>query len=434
MHFILRYGGKCSHIAALLYKLHDLQVRGIKQIPIAASCTSRQQQWHKPRGPCITAEPVMKCVFAKAETDREGRQRSPVRTKLYDARGTKGSCVMNAEEIDNIRKSSQSTAPFSYLLKRVHSDSHSATLVSTVFGDVELGCPLSYQLSDFGTSSCEFHNFTIPPCQALHINTEASSEFPNLPLFSLENEAISPYPRNLSMKQVKLLNDLELSLSEAWELEKCSVQQNKCDIWHKGRCQRLTASNFGGVIYRRSVPSTSFLRAIFDHNQIRAASLTYGLNHEKVACDLYVEKLTKSLKRNIKVFQSGLVVNPAICFLGATPDRKVIDKQEHTSNFGLIEIKCPFKYRNVSVVEAASNSDFCLESCDGKIQLKRNHPYFIQVQGQMALSCLLWCDFVVYTSKSLFVERLRFDPVCWYSRILPDLEKFYYIYALDYLC
>ena len=43
-------------------------------------------------------------------------------------------------------------------------------------------------------------------------------------------------------------------------------------------------------------------------------------------------------------------------------------------------------------------------------RLKRNHAYFTQVQGQMGVTGCEWCDFIVYTSKGLYVERIQFEP------------------------
>ena len=91
----------------------------------------------------------------------------------------------------------------------------------------------------------------------------------------------------------------------------------------------------------------------------------------------------KKVNHDITVYQSGLVVNPAFFHVfGASPDGKVVDKNA-TDNFGLLEIKCPFKYRNNLPSEAVGNADSCLELTAGRPRLKRSHEYFYQVQGQI---------------------------------------------------
>jgi hypothetical protein len=78
-----------------------------------------------------------------------------------------------------------------------------------------------------------------------------------------------------------------------------------------------------------------------------------------------------------------------------------------SSPFGFLEIKCPYKHRSVSPAEACSVSGFCCSLWeDGKLALKPNHPYYAQVQGQMAIGGRKWCDFVVYTTKKYLCNVL----------------------------
>ena len=66
---------------------------------------------------------------------------------------------------------------------------------------------------------------------------------------------------------------------------------------------------------------------------------------------------------------------------------------------------------------------FCSElTAAGKIHLKRKHPYYYQIKGQMAIGARPWCDFIVYTSKEVSVERMRFDQELWEQDLLPKLE------------
>ena len=57
-------------------------------------------------------------------------------------------------------------------------------------------------------------------------------------------------------------------------------------------------------------------------------------------------------------------------------------------------------------------TSFYCQCVNGVVRLKREHNtgYFAQVQGQLALSGLSWCDFVVYVyltgSRSMNVERI----------------------------
>ena len=50
-----------------------------------------------------------------------------------------------------------------------------------------------------------------------------------------------------------------------------------------------------------------------------------------------------------------------------------------------VEVKCPYSIRNQSVLEAWNETSF-LEKAYGKIQLKRNHKYYTQIIGQLAMT------------------------------------------------
>ena len=78
----------------------------------------------------------------------------------------------------------------------------------------------------------------------------------------------------------------------------------------------------------------------------------------------------------------GLVVNPLLPWLGASPDGIVHDPLK--APVGLLEIKYPYTHRLSTVEDVASDSSFCAELLDGKVTLKKNHKHFYQVQGQMA--------------------------------------------------
>ena len=45
--------------------------------------------------------------------------------------------------------------------------------------------------------------------------------------------------------------------------------------------------------------------------------------------------------------------------------------------------------------------------------LKKDHAYYTQVQGQLALTGAEWCDFVVYTHKGLIIQRIYFESAFW---------------------
>ena len=65
---------------------------------------------------------------------------------------------------------------------------------------------------------------------------------------------------------------------------------------------------------------------------------------------------------------------------------------------------------------------------DGKLMLKKEHAYYFQVQMQLALCKLAYCDFVMWTNKDLAVERISADEHFFRSR-LENLQHFF-IYGI----
>ena len=126
--------------------------------------------------------------------------------------------------------------------------------------------------------------------------------------------------------------------------------------------------------------------------------------------------------------KAGSVISKDFPFLGATPDACVHDPSR-TNQYGLVETKCPYKYRNILPEQAALKSDFCsyIVEKEGKniLQLRISHMYYCQVQGQMAISKRKWCDFVIYTTKGITVQMIEFNPAVWTNDLLPKLVAFF---------
>ena len=92
--------------------------------------------------------------------------------------------------------------------------------------------------------------------------------------------------------------------------------------------------------------------------------------------------------------------------------------------FGLVEVKCPYTHRHVTPTQVCRDKGFCsalVVGVDGKehLALRRSHLYYSQVQGQMAITGRSWCDFVIFTEKSISVERILFDCDIRQTELLP---------------
>ncbi|KAK7093101.1 hypothetical protein V1264_008751 [Littorina saxatilis] len=142
----------------------------------------------------------------------------------------------------------------------------------------------------------------------------------------------------------------------------------------------------------------------------------WGRDHEAAARRQYFNRMTKCHHPLTIVSECGLLVDTAHPYLSTSPDG-LVSCPHCSPSRGVLEIKCPYTHRNETVEEACKDNTFCCRLVDGKVMLKRNHKYFSQVQGQMAITGRQWCDFVVWTMKEMTVERIVFDKEMWESSI-----------------
>lgn len=138
---------------------------------------------------------------------------------------------------------------------------------------------------------------------------------------------------------------------------------------------------------------------------------------------------SKAKQNQVNLFPSGLVINPKCPWLGCTPDRKVFDlgvEEQGLSPFGLLEIKVVKEgatdFENVAYLTKDNDSNV--------LKVKRNHDYHYQVQCQLALTGLEWCDFFSYINDTtFFCERIMFDPI-FFQTAKDRVDYFFFTYFL----
>ena len=155
---------------------------------------------------------------------------------------------------------------------------------------------------------------------------------------------------------------------------------------------------------------------MFSAKEIHAAPVDYGKRHESVAKGKYLEKYKER-----HFHDCGFVVNKQFAFLGASPDGKICDD----GKTGIIEIKCPFSARNMTVATACEElRDFFMLPVNDTFQLKRSHDYYAQVQGQLMVTGSEFCEFIVYTQCDIQVERIKPD-IPFMTDMLEKLSIFF---------
>ena len=350
-------GGHCNHVLDLIFLLNDLSNSGTLDIPSDRTCTSSPQSWHIPRAASVCPLPIIGTHYARSATDNipDNRKKDPIRCKLYDARAPFARQGMGRETIMtevNYLKGKDKKPPFSYLLE----DQEPTMQINTVFGNMPLGSCLSYQLQDFGRPGTKFFSTRniVKPANSLQCGG-----YPDIPIILPGQTAydFGELPENFASY---CRNYLSIESMEAHSMEKRTVLQGECKEWLTEHEKRITASNFGRIIYRIQRPSESMLKSIFKSKDLsNVRSISHGKSKEKVARTIYSNKMLKKVP-NFAVNDAGLSVHPSFPFIGATPDGKVYDPSENPP-YGLLEIKCSFSKRKDTFVQASSDGIFILK-------------------------------------------------------------------------
>ena len=193
---------------------------------------------------------------------------------------------------------------------------------------------------------------------------------------------------------------LEVTLDQIREIDRTTTEQSSLPTWFSARRYRLTASVFGRILKRKpTTPPDALVKELLNSKVFTNRAIEWGKINEPVAIKKYHEKQGTSGDSGIILAKAGFVISKQFPFLGASPDGYVYDPSS-LNQYGLVEVKCPYKFRFHTIESAAAYPEFCLtqtKNPDGTltIQLKLTHDYYSQVQGQLAITERKWCDFVV---------------------------------------
>ena len=205
----------------------------------------------------------------------------------------------------------------------------------------------------------------------------------------------------------------------------------------ESRQMRITSSNTHKIFVRKrnhKVLATSLLNPL-DQSQIPIVqkNLNHGVMYEPVAREKYLDILKHQFQRQISLRETGLVIQPSLFWLAASPDGVICDNA-HNSQIGLIEIKCPYSKCDYYPNDLLNDDKFYVGSRDGVPYLKPDHSngYFSQIQMAMGLSQAKFCDFIVYTFKGMIIIRTEFEPT-YFVELINKLNMFYKTYMLPEL-
>ena len=237
------------------------------------------------------------------------------------------------------------------------------------------------------------------------------------PLVLLYEETIFSYP-DLLKKCEQVYKDMTLTAEQVKTVEEKTRDQSGSKLWFQQRAGRVTASKLRSVLHTKVTdPSKSLISSIcYDPESTRfySKACMYGCEHEDDARKVYCEVMNKE-HNSFSVTKCGLFLDISQPFIGASPDGMV-----HCSccGKGALEIKCPYSCKDKTLEEACKEKSFCLLSEDGNLILKKDHMYYYQIQMQLKVCQVLYCDFVVWNKGQLLRQRIMYD-----SQFIEDALK-----------
>ena len=166
-------------------------------------------------------------------------------------------------------------------------------------------------------------------------------------------------------------DDIDSLTEKIKHLENIPQPAQRTDEWYKFRKGRITASDFGTVLEVNPYSSREQLimkKCGVEQPFTPGPAIIHGVKYEDVAVAIYEQR------NRVNVKEYGCIPHPTLSYLGASPDGICYYDSENREYIGrMLEIKCP-KSRKLN--------GFVPEY------------YLAQVQGQLEVCDLEYCDFL----------------------------------------
>ena len=217
----------------------------------------------------------------------------------------------------------------------------------------------------------------------------------------------------------ELTQAMALTEAQRESLNIATMKQSESSEWLDQRHGRITASNFHRVCTRMrtlqdnsSADPSALISSLMGYlPELKTVAVKHGKAMEPHAKKAY-QKLQKAYHRKFSSEDSGLLIHRTLPYVGASPDLLVscCCGESKCPPKGICEIKCPESIKDQA--PTCKNWSHLVEK-DGVTSLKKTSLYYTQVQGQMAVAGVNYCDFFVYTDKGHHLERIMFDYDFW---------------------
>ena len=220
-------------------------------------------------------------------------------------------------------------------------------------------------------------------------------------IFSKMFSNVGPITATALLLEEGALKDFYLSAvrvqkDQIENIERKTRLQNN-NVWKHERALRITASRAHELFTYKGQSWDLKISKFLTPSKYKSAAMVYGSKTEECARMCYASM------RKCKVMKVGFVIDAEQPWLGCSPDGYVAEQSR------LLEIKCPFNGKSMTLSEMLKTVKYLDENLD----LKQNHSYFTQVQISMAVCKINVCDFILYS---------KYDNKCHITTISLNVE------------
>lgn len=222
-------------------------------------------------------------------------------------------------------------------------------------------------------------------------------------LYSEKNKNLTAQELDAKCENVK--QTMKVTQAEVDYLAESTIKQSSSPVWHEQRTGRVTASVAHNVLHTKpDNPALSIIKKICHPNSapINTPAISWGREKESEAIKAYTDTIT-AMHSDCTVTRTGMKICVDKPFIGASPDAIISCKCHGT---GVVEVKCPYTFRDTSVLDMLTNKECCLTD---SYALKPSHPYFTQVQQQMLVFHCEYCHFVLWTNQGCVITCVPRD-------------------------
>ena len=442
--------GCCNHVTATLYCLEEYIYSGLYEDDLKG-CTDKLQKWNQPRKRNVEPRPTDEVTPSKQEYGIEKRPKvhrvnswdcRPVSKRIVDpnkARNMKNRLSLLEQKKINAADEALSSAITPIEKKKASQTKSMLTRYGT-------SCFLQL-LDEEAPSVIENRIETMKLKRQGRLERAAAQRKKFLDELSALQQCVGhdhSYSCSLDSSKASTSKDempfvhqdmvdnlyrnhVCLSAEACNKLEASTRTQSHSEHWHNERKLRITASIMKEVCHRKATTSCeAFVRKKLTPRHIDTAVIRYDKDHESTAVKSYVDYQNKHGKA-VKVNKCGLSVHPSTPWLAGSPDGIVFDATEECNNRGCLEVKYPQTCEKVPLAVACKDvSGFCLVLNNCEMFLPKHHAYYYQVQTQMYVTELQWCDFVVWSPvPDIFVEWISYDAEFMNTALL-KAQEFYF--------